>query len=58
MRDKINQYDEQGNSQGYWHSQSGIYYYKCYYIKGETFGYYEHHFLSDNGKIVKEYYAK
>jgi hypothetical protein len=57
MQNKTNQYDEQGLAYGYWENASAPYYYKCYYVNGEVFGYYEHHFSLDKG-ITYEYHAK
>ena len=57
MHNKTNQYDEQGLAYGYWENASAPYYYKCYYVNGEVFGYYEHHFSLDKG-ITYEYHAK
>ena len=60
MLDKVNQYNKRGRRHGYWHqtSTNKLFYYKKFYINGNQVGYSEHHFLSDKGKIVKEYYAR
>jgi hypothetical protein len=49
---KINQKDEQGRAQGYWHQTTGILYYKGNYVDNEMKGLFE-----DNlGKVtIKQY---
>jgi hypothetical protein len=53
---KINQLDEQGRAQGYWHQTSGEFYYKCYYVNTEIKGFTE--YLFDELGIQNEYHAK